>query len=88
MIVSPAARALGKIGAGAWPSSAQVSGRLTVAKVNVDHDAENAGRLGVQGVPTMILFHDGKELMRIVGALDKASIERRIDEALTTAKIG
>ena len=54
-------------------------GKLTVAKLNVDENPVEANRHGVQGIPTMILFHDGREVDRIVGALPKADLQRWID---------
>jgi thioredoxin 1 len=56
--------------------------RLTIAKVNTDENQEHAGRLGVRGIPTMVLFRDGKEVDRIVGALPKAALQSRLDAVL------
>ncbi len=38
-----------------------------VAKLNVDEAPDVAGRFGVQGIPTLIVFKDGKEVERFVG---------------------
>lgn len=54
-------------------------GSLTVAKINVDENPLEANRLGVQGIPTMILFHGGREVDRIVGALPKPDLQNWID---------
>lgn len=51
---------------------------LVVAKVNVDESNQHASRLGVQGIPTLILFRDGQIVERIVGAAPKAALEQRI----------
>src|SRR4029079_3678817 len=51
----------------------QYADRLTIAKVNTDENQEHAGRLGVRGIPTLILFQGGKEIDRIVGELPKAA---------------
>lgn len=64
------------------------AGRLVVAKVNVDEHGANAGRLGVHSIPTMILYQDGQERARFVGALDKTSLSRGIDEVLEAKKVG
>lgn len=58
------------------------SGRLVVAKVNTDNNQTTAARLGIQGIPTMILFHRGKEVDRIVGALPKSALEQWLQKAL------
>ena len=55
------------------------AGRITVAKINVDENPVEASRHGVQGIPTMILFIDGKEVDRLVGALPKAELESWIE---------
>lgn len=62
--------------------AAEHSDALTVAKVNVDDDNDNAFKLGVQGIPTMILFVDGEPVDRLVGALPKAAILERVESAL------
>lgn len=59
-------------------------GTVVIAKVNTDQDHENALRYGVQGIPTMVLFRDGAEVDRVVGALPKASIQRWLDTTLTS----
>lgn len=58
------------------------AGTLMIAKVNTDLNQTNALGYGVQGIPTMILFKDGVEVDRTVGALPKAPLERWIDSAL------
>jgi thioredoxin 2 len=55
------------------------AGRLRVAKVNVDENPMTAERLGVQGIPTLVVFKDGQEVDRIVGALPKPALLRRLD---------
>lgn len=42
-------------------------GRLVVAKVDADHAPELSQQLGIRGIPTMILFRDGREVERLVG---------------------
>lgn len=63
----------------------EYDGRLKVAKVNTDENQLNAGRLGIQGIPTLILFRDGKEVDRVVGAVPKAGLKDRIDQVLAAA---
>ncbi len=56
--------------------------RLIIAKVNTDESQQNASQLGVQGIPTMILFSGGQEVDRAVGALPKAALKDRIDRVI------
>jgi thioredoxin len=42
--------------------------RLAVYKVNVDHSPKTAGRFRIQGIPCLILFKNGKDVERKVGA--------------------
>ena len=65
----------------------QYGDRLTIAKVNTDEHQEHAGRLGVRGIPTLILFQGGREVDRIVGALPKAALQARLDAALATQQV-
>jgi len=45
------------------------SGKVVIAKVNTDEENQYAAQYGVQGIPTMIFFHEGKLVHRQVGAL-------------------
>lgn len=49
-------------------------GPAAVAKVDVDRLGGLAGRYGVQGVPTLLLFAGGEAVERLVGAQDKATL--------------
>lgn len=52
----------------------------TVAKLNVDDNTATAQRYGIKGIPTLILFNEGKEVERVVGATGKDSITRIIEK--------
>lgn len=52
--------------------------QVTVGKVNVDEQQGIARKFGIRGIPTMILFRDGKEVERIVGVKQKGYILQRI----------
>jgi thioredoxin 1 len=57
-------------------------GRLTVYKVNTNFDGELAEENEVTANPTLILFKDGEELDRKVGALRPAELTSWIEEFL------
>ena len=63
--------------------AAERAGRLRVVKVDVDQAPDVSARLGVQGIPTMVLFAGGSEIARQVGALPADAIRRWLDDALT-----
>jgi thioredoxin 1 len=50
------------------------AGKLRVTKLNVDEHGDIAVRFGVQSIPTLIVFKDGAEARRIVGAKPKSQL--------------
>lgn len=56
-----------------------------VVKVNVDENTSVAQRYGIKGIPTLILFSEGKEVERVVGATSKDSISRMIEKHVSVA---
>jgi len=61
--------------------SKEYKGRVAFYKVNVDENGELAQGLGVMGIPCLIVFKDGAEVGRIVGAMSKEQLRERIDAA-------
>lgn len=58
---------------------------LTILSLNVDDNQQTAGRYEVLSIPTLILFRDGAEAKRIVGALPKRRLEAELEPALAEA---
>lgn len=58
------------------------AGRVRVAKVNIDENPVMAARYHVQSIPTLLILREGEELDRMVGALPKAEIVRRLQTVL------
>ena len=58
------------------------SGRLRVAKLNIDDNPKIPGEFGVRGIPTLILFKDGTVEAQKVGALSKSQLTAFIDSNL------
>ena len=56
-----------------------------VVKLNVDDNPSVSQRYGIKGIPTLILFKNGKEEERVVGATSEAAISRMLDKHVTTA---
>lgn len=53
-------------------------GRLTVAKLNVDENPSTAMTYEVMSIPTMILFKNGQEQKRFIGARSKGQLEAEL----------
>ncbi len=53
---------------------AEYAGKLTVAKVNIDDNPMTPNQYGVRGIPTLILFKDGKPVSTKVGAAPKSAL--------------
>lgn len=54
------------------------AGQLTVGRINVDDNPAAAQRNTVLALPTLILFREGEEVERIVGAVKPKKIERAL----------
>jgi thioredoxin 1 len=60
----------------------EFSGRVKITKLNVDENPATPGQYGVRGIPTLILFKEGKVLDQIVGSVPKARLKALIEKAL------
>ncbi len=63
----------------------EYDGRVVVAKVNTDENQETPGKYKIMGIPTLIIFRDGKEVERLVGMRPKQAIVERIEALLKSA---
>jgi thioredoxin 1 len=55
-------------------------GKIQVAKVDVDENPVFASQFGVQGIPTLLMVYQGKEVLRVVGALPEARLREAVAE--------
>lgn len=55
---------------------------LRVGKVDVDRNPETASRYGVRSIPTILFFKGGEVVDRVVGAVPRAHLERKVKEHL------
>ncbi len=60
----------------------QYSGRLKVAKLDADTNQDVLMSYGIMGIPTLILFKDGKDVVRITGYQPKDKITSKIEPHL------
>jgi thioredoxin 1 len=56
------------------------SGRLTVAKLDMDENPHTVVRYNVRSAPTLLFMRGGREVQRIVGAVPRARLEAVVDE--------
>ena len=60
----------------------ELQGKLTVAKVDIDDNPMTPNKFGVRGIPTLILFKDGKQVAQKVGAMPKSALKAWIESSL------
>ncbi|MBN2373302.1 thioredoxin [bacterium] len=60
----------------------EYAGTVKVASMNVDENMETPNNYNIRSIPTLILFKDGVEQDRMVGAVPKYSLEEMIKKAL------
>jgi thioredoxin 1 len=62
--------------------SEEMADQVTIAKLNIDDHPETAGKLGVRGIPTMMLFKGGELVATKVGAAPKSQLKAWLEGEL------
>ena len=62
--------------------SAELEGKVKIAKVNVDENPSSPSQLGVRGIPALFLFKDGQVVSNKTGAAPKAVLQGWIEGAI------
>ena len=62
--------------------SKTLEGKVKTVKLNVDENQEIAVKYGIHSIPSLLLFKDGKEIARTVGAAPKEAYQKFIEESL------
>ncbi|MCC5813514.1 MAG: thioredoxin [Leptospira sp.] len=52
---------------------------VSIRKLNVDENQTTAQKLGIQSIPTLLLYKDGKLVDKMIGALPKPQIKKFIE---------
>ncbi len=60
----------------------ELSGRVQIAKMNVDDNPVTSSRFNVRSIPTLLIFQNGREVDRIVGVSPKPEILRRLQRVM------
>ncbi|OEF99308.1 thioredoxin [Vulcanibacillus modesticaldus] len=60
----------------------EVGDKLKIAKLNVDENPASATKYGIMGIPTLLLFKDGKPVEKIVGFQPKEKLMATIGKYL------
>lgn len=60
----------------------QMAGRAVFAKLDTQRYANEAGALGIRGIPTLIAYKDGREFTRLSGAMPAAEFKRWLQETV------
>ncbi|MEP0773553.1 MAG: thioredoxin [Acidobacteriota bacterium] len=60
----------------------EYAGRAVVAKLDVDSNRQTAMKFGIQSIPTLLFFKNGKLADRLVGAVDRKVIKAKLDALL------
>jgi thioredoxin len=64
----------------------EYSGRVEVMKINADKSRELLGALGIYGIPTLLVYRDGKEIMRTTGAQTQSGLAQLFEAGLSGEK--
>ena len=57
----------------------EYAGKITIGKLNIDQNNETPPKFGIRGIPTLLLFKDGKVAATKVGALSKSQLTEFLD---------
>jgi thioredoxin 1 len=60
--------------------AADYAGKANIYKMNVDENMNVPQRFGIRGIPTLILFKNGQEQERIVGAVSREAIAKVVEK--------
>jgi len=57
-------------------------GKLKVVKINIDHSPETPQKYGVRGIPTLMIFKDGKPSATKVGSIPKSALYEWVESVI------
>ena len=60
----------------------EMAAKLNIVKVNIDDNPQTPTQYGVRGIPTLMIFKDGKLTATKVGALPKSKLAQWVQESI------
>jgi len=63
-----------------------LDGKVNIGKVNVDNEIKTANEFGIQNIPSLLIFNKGKEVDRIIGAVPKSHLVKKLDKYIEIKK--
>jgi len=57
----------------------EMKGKANICKMDIDHHRKTSGKLGIQSIPTIMIFKDGKMVQKFVGVKSKAVLLQAIN---------
>jgi len=62
--------------------AAEMDGRVTIAKLNIDENPQTPSKYNVRGIPTLILFKNGQVAATKIGALPQSKLHDWVESVL------
>ncbi len=60
----------------------ELDGKVKFAKLDVDNNPKVAMQFSIRSIPTLLIFKDGKPVGQVIGAVPKAVLKKRVEEAI------
>ena len=60
----------------------ELSGKVTIAKINIDEEPEWASKFNVRSIPTLLIFKGGEKVAEQLGAAPKSALKGWIERAI------
>ncbi|MFC1908313.1 thioredoxin [Chloroflexota bacterium] len=62
--------------------ASEYDGKIVFGKVNVDENSQIAGKYGIMGIPTLVIFKDGQPISNLVGFRGKDQLKESLEDVL------
>jgi thioredoxin 1 len=65
----------------------EYEGKVSITKMDIDVNPETPTNFSIRGIPTIVMFQDGKEVRRIVGAQTESKLREHIEAVLNPTQV-